>query len=153
VGARIELDDEAAFERTLAKVEKDLPAILSGSSGSATKLIKRGDFRELASSGGDTIAYGVVDGALVLSNELERAQRVGRERPKAVEGAKGALALNADAEQLFLQALRSQGTALPGGVLGQALGGQLIAGPLDRLTGSATSGKDGITGKIRLTFD
>ena len=34
VGARIELDDEAAFSRTLAKVEKELPAILSGTGDS-----------------------------------------------------------------------------------------------------------------------
>ena len=34
-------------------------------------------------------------------------------------GAKGALAMKADAQQLFLQALRSQGTALPGGGIGR----------------------------------
>jgi hypothetical protein len=83
---------------------------------------------------------------------LARAQRVAREQPTPVDGAKGALVVNADAEKLFLQALRSRGS-LPGGGLGQALGGQLIAGPLGRLTGSVTSAKDGITGNLRVTFD
>lgn len=148
VGARIELEDEAAFSRTLAKVETELPALLAGG-GSPARLTKRGDLRELASADGDRVFYGVVDGALVLSNELARARRVARERPKPVEGAKGALVVKADAERLFLQALRRGG----GGGLGQVLGGGLIAGPLGQLTGSASSGKDGITGDLRLTFD
>jgi len=152
VGARIDLDDEASFGRTLAKVEKELPAILSGAGDSPTRLIRRGDFRELASADGDRFFYGVVDGALVLSNDLARARRVAREEPEAVEGAKGALVVSADAEQLFLEALRSRGS-IPGGGLGEALGGGLIAGPLGRLTGSASSSKDGITGNLRLTFD
>lgn len=149
VGARIDLEDEAAFGRTLAKVEKELPALISGSSGSPTRLVKRGDLRELVSADGDRLAYGVVDGAFVVANELSRAQRVAREEPEAVEGAKGALVVNADAEQLFLEGLRSRGE----GGLGQALGGQLIAGPLGRLTGSAESSADGISGNLRLTFD
>ena len=153
VGARIELEDEAAFARTLAKVEKELPAIISGAGDSPAKLTKRGDFRELSSADGDRVVYGVVDGALVLANDLPRAQRVAREEPKAVEGTKGALVVNADAERLFLEALRSRGSSLPGGGLGQALGGGLIAAPLGRLTGSASSAKDGITGNLRLTFD
>ena len=152
VGARIELEDEAAFSRTLAKVETELPALLSGG-GSPTELKKRGDFRELASADGDRVFYGVVDGALVVSNDLSRARRVARERPKPVEGAKGALVVNADAERLFLEALRSRSSSLPGGGLGQALGGGLIAAPLGELIGSASSGKDGITGDLRLTFD
>ena len=99
------------------------------------------------------MVYGVVDGALVVANDLARAQRVAREEPKAVPGAKGALVVNADAEKLFLQALRSRGSSLAGGGLGEALGGGLIAAPLGRLTGSASSAKDGITGSLRLTFD
>ena len=61
--------------------------------------------------------------------------------------------VSADAERLFLEALRSRGSSLPGGGLGQALGGGLIAAPLGRLSGSASSDKDGITGNVRLTFD
>ena len=152
VGARIELEDEAAFKRTLAKVEKELPALISGSSGSTTKLTKRGDFNELRAADGDGFAYGVVDGSLVVATDVARARRVARAQPEAVPGAKGALVVNADAEKLFLEALRSRGS-LPGGGLGQALGGQLVAGPLGRLTGSVTSAKDGITGNLRLTFD
>ena len=149
-GARVELDDATAFRRTLAKAERNLPEVISSSGGSPTRLTKRGDFRELSSADGDRVAYGVVDGALVVANDLARARRVARERPEAVEGAKGALVLDANAEQLFLEGLRSRGS---GGGLGQALGGQLLAGPLDRLTGSATSGKDRISGTLRLTFD
>ena len=149
VGARIQLEDEPAFSRTLAKVEKELPAILSTSGGSSTKLTRRGDFRELASADGDRVFYGVVDGALVVSNDLTRARRVAREQPKPVAGAKGALVVNADAEKLFLEGLRSRGS----GGFGQALGGGLIAGPLGELTGSASSSKGGITGDLRLSFD
>jgi hypothetical protein len=150
VGARIELEDEQTFSRTLAKVERELPALLAGSGGSPSRLIRRGQFRELAAADGDRVFYGVVDGALVVSNELARARRVAREEPEPVEGAKGALVVNADAERLFLQALRSRGG---GSGLGEALGGGLIAAPLGQLTGSAASDTDGITGDLRLTFD
>ena len=104
------------------------------------------------SADGDRVVYGVVDGALVLSNDLARARRVAREEPEAVEGAKGALVVSADAEQLFLEALRSRGSVPAEGSERRSAAGSSPARSVS-LTGSASSSKDGITGNLRLTFD
>ena len=151
VGARIELEDEDAFATTLRKLEKELPALLSSTGGSPTRLTRAGDFTLLRSADGESLAYTIDEGALVISDSVARARQVADGRTEEVDGAKGALVVNTDAQQLFLDALRSRGGL--GGGLGQALGGQLIAGPLDELTGSARASKDGITGKVSLTFD
>jgi hypothetical protein len=157
VGVRIELADEAKFSDTLDKLEKELPAFISSTGGSRTRLTRAGDVTVIRSADGDTLAYKVEDGALVLSNRPSRVEQVAGEQPVDVPGAKGALVMSADAEELVLQALRSQGGSLGGGGLGgglgQALGGRIIAGSLDQLTGSAEASKDGITGKFSLSFD
>ncbi len=156
VGARIELEDEEAFAETLRKLERELPELLSSTGGSPTRLTRAGDYTVLRSADGDSLAYTIDDGALVISNSVARARQVADAQTKEVEGARGALVVNADAQDLFLEALRSRGAAIGGGLgggIGQALGGQLVAGPLDELTGSAQATKDGITGKVSLTFD
>ncbi len=156
VGVRIELADEAKFSDTLAKLEKELPKLISSTGGSPTRLTRAGDVSVLRSADGDSVAYQVEDGAILLSNKPARVKQLAGETPKEVDGAKGAFVVNANAEELFLEALRSRGGSLGGGLgggLGQALGGQLIAGPLDELTGSARATKDGVSGKLTVTFD
>ena len=138
---------------TLEKLEKELPRFISQTGGSRTRLTKAGDVTVLNSSDGDTLAYKVEDGALLISNRPARVEQLSGEQPVEVQGAKGALVMQADAQELFVQALRSQGSGLDGGGIGQALGGQIVAGSLDQLTGSAEASKDGITGMFTLTFD
>ena len=154
VGVRIALADEAKFSDTLAKLEKELPRFISRTGGSRTRLTKAGDVTILSSADGDTIAYKVEDGALLISDKPARVEQLSGEQPVDVQGAKGALVMQADAQQLVLEALRSRGGSLGGGGgLGQALGGRIVAGALDQVTGSAEASKDGITGKFTLTFD
>ena len=148
VGVRIELADEAKFSDTLEKLEKELPRFISSTGGSPTRLTRAGDVTVLRSADGDTLAYKVEGGALLLSNRPSRVEQLAGEEPVEVEGAKGALVMRADAQDLFIQALRSRG-----GGIGQQLGGQVVAGSLDQLTGSAQASKDGITGNFSLTFD
>ena len=89
----------------------------------------------------------MVDGAFVLANDPARARALAGADAKQVAGAKGAVAISADAEQLVSRFLAGQLSGL------QALGGPLIAGPLGQLTGSMESSTDGLTGNFRLTFD
>ena len=101
----------------------------------------------LVMADGTRISYGVVNGAFVLANDPARARSLAGADPKQVAGAKGAVAISADAEQLVSRFLAGKLSGL------QALGGPLIAGPLGELTGSMESSTDGLTGNFRLTFD
>ena len=149
VGVRIQLADEAKFSDTLEKLEKELPRFISSTGGSRTRLTRAGDVTVLRSADGDAIAYKVEGDALLVSNRPARVEQLAGEEPQDVEGAKGALVMKADAQELFVEALRSRGE----GGIGQELGGRLVAGSLGELTGSAEASKDGITGKFSLTFD
>ena len=108
VGVRIELADEAKFGDTLAKLEKELPRLISSTGGSRTRLTQR---RRR-------------DRAAQRRRRHARLQRGGRRaaaRPTSPRawsscqassrststGAKGALVVNADAQELFLEALRA----------------------------------------------
>ena len=79
----------------------------------------------LASADGDSLVYGVVDGAFVVANDRARASSWPGEETKAVEGAKGSLVMNADAEQLVTRRCaarrgRHAPAALGAGSLGRA---------------------------------
>lgn len=149
IGVRIQLADEARFSDTLDKLEKELPRFLASTGGSRTRLTRAGAVTVLRSDDGDTIAYKVDGDALLISNRPARVEQLAGEEPKDVSGAKGALVMRADAQELFVEALRSRGQ----GGIGQELGGRLVAGSLGQLTGSAEASKDGITGKFSLSFD
>lgn len=152
-GVRGKVRDPAAFNRTLAKLGRELPKLAEGAVGEPIGYArpKRGeDFYALATADGDSVVYGVVDGVFVLANSAERAGRLSREETGQVEGAEGAVALRADAEQLAGQALRRFGGASG---LGGAIGGSLFTAPLGELTGSLRAEPDALTGKLELGFD
>lgn len=147
-GMRAELKDAEAFERTLAKLGKELPALLESAAGEPVRLTKRGDFNSLSTSDGKSVVYGVVDGVFVLANDPARARELGSADTQTVDGAKGSVVVSADAEELVSRAIQAQG-----GGLGGALGGALVAGPLGELTGSMSASPDGLVGNLKLTFD
>jgi hypothetical protein len=152
-GVRAELEDPAAFRRTLEKVADLLPDVAEGAGvpgplGLAKP--KRGeDFYALAQADGDSIVFGVVDDVFVLSNEPARAGELSTASPEAVQGGEGAFVMQADAEQLANRLLRQFGSQL--GVGG--LGGQLLTGPLGNITGSMSSSTDELRGSFSLAFD
>jgi|GEM_PF-2782408 len=152
IGARGELKDPKAFEQTLAKVAKVLPKFAEGATGEKVGFVepKKGeDFYALATPGGDQIVFGVVDGVFVLSNDPKVAGTLASEDTRTVPGAKGSVALGADAEQLA-QAILGQAGGI--GIVDRvknAIGTK----PLDQLTGSIESSTDGLSGSFKLTLD
>jgi hypothetical protein len=152
-GIRAELKDPAAFKRTLAKSAKVLPQVAKSLGAGTVGLArpKKGeDFYALAEPNGNSVVFGVVNNALVLSNEPSRAGRLATGSPKSVSGAEGSALLAADGQKLANQILRRLASQIgPGG----ALGGQLFTGPLGDVTGSVHAETDGLTGKLSLTFD
>lgn len=151
-GVRAAVKDPEAFTETLDKLGKDLADLAEGAAGEPVGYAppkRGGDFYALATADGESVVYGVVDGAFVLANETERASRLAEDEVKPVEGAEGAIAMSADPERLVVLAVRR----LAGGGLGSALGGAAFAEPLDTLTGSMGADTGGLTGRLELTFD
>jgi len=149
-GVRAQLRDPDQFDRTLARLGRVLPDIAEGIVGEPVGYARPrrgGDFYALATADGDSVVYGVVDGVFVLANDARTAGQLSKASTTRVRGAPGAVAINANAEQLA-QRLLAQ---LQG--LGTGLGGALVTGPLGRLTGSMSAERDGVTGNFRLTFD
>jgi hypothetical protein len=149
--ARAALKDPAAFEQTLTKLEDVLPSIVGGAAGETADLTKRGDLYELTTASGDQFVFGVLEDVFVLANEPAVASTLATEDTKAVTGAKGALVLQADAEQLAQRALEQaegQGFGLDDRIKG-AIGTR----PLDELLGSFEVTTDGLSGSFSVTTD
>jgi len=157
-GARADLKDPAKFEQLLAKISPILPSIAEGASGEKVGFAepKAGeDFYAIATASGDKIVFGVVGGVFVLANDAGIAGSLAADRARAVPGAKGALVLNGDAEQLAKPLLRElvgeiSGTGLD---LGDEIVGRLGARPLDQLNGSVEASTEGLSGSFELTLD
>jgi hypothetical protein len=154
-GVRAEVEDPAALARTLAKVADVLPSFAEGA-GFGSVTIEKPDRREglytLAQADGDDIAFGVVDGVLVVSDDPEQAEELASEQPEAVDGAEGAVAMHSDAEQLANALLEDFGPML--GLSGlNALGAQLFTDRFGDLSGSLSATTDAVRGRVTLTFD
>jgi hypothetical protein len=151
-GVRAEPEDPAAFRRTLAKVAPVLPDLLEGvgiGKVALAKPKKGDDFYALAQPDGDGVVFGVVDDVFVVASDAARASRLATESPTQAEGAKGAVVVKADAEELANSFLGSAGSSLP--IPGQL--GQAFTGPLGDLTGWLDADTSGVTGKLTLTLD
>jgi len=151
-GLRSELQDPRRFESTLEKLADRLPDVARQLGGKPIGIAKpKGgqDFYALATPDGQSFAFGVVDDAFVLANDSGKAGALAAAKPEVVDGAKGAVVMRANAQELAQQALQSFG-----GVTGlQGIGASLFLGPLGDLTGSLSSSPDGLRGSIRLSFD
>jgi hypothetical protein len=153
-GARAQLKDPAGFEQTLTKLEEVLPSIAEGAAGEKVGFAtpKPGeDFYAVATAGGDQIVFGVVKDVFVLSNDPAIAGTLATEGTQAVAGAKGALVLSTDAEQLAQTALQqAEGQGFD---LGDRIKGAVGARPLDELLGSFEMTTDGLSGSFSVTTD
>ncbi|CAN5563181.1 hypothetical protein BH20ACT19_BH20ACT19_00430 [soil metagenome] len=152
---RASLEDGPAFKRTLDKLGRTLPDLLESSVGGSvgySAANRNNDFYALSLPGGESIVYGVFDGAFVLSNDSGEAGALsvsGETSP--VEGAEGAVTMRADAQEVANAALRQFGSQL--GVPGGGAGASLFTEPLGDLTGFLTAEPEATTGNITLTFD
>ncbi|MGH2837272.1 MAG: DUF3352 domain-containing protein [Thermoleophilaceae bacterium] len=142
-GARAELDDAAAFDRTLAKIVEGLPEF----SDDVTIAKAGGRYYTLSTEDGERYALGVAQGALVVASDLPTATQVASRAVVDAEGQEGAFVASADAEQLANAAL----ARLAGGL--QGLGGSLFTGPLGDLLTSASASTDGLTGRLELKIE
>ena len=96
------------------------------------------DFYTLAQADGDDIAFGVVDGVLVVADDPEEAEELAAEEPEAVDGAEGAVVMRSDAGQLANAIIEEFGPAL--GLSGfNALGAQLFTDQFEELSGSMSA--------------
>jgi hypothetical protein len=152
-GMRAELEDPAAFGRTLAKLADVLPSAAEGAGAGSVTLAKpkgtRG-FYALVQPDGDAVVFGVANGAFVLATDRTRAARLARAGPVKVPGARGSVVLSAAAQQLASRILRKLAPELG---LGGVLGGQLFTGPLGDLTGSISASTEGLKGKLSLEIE
>jgi hypothetical protein len=151
-GVRAELKDPAAFKKTLAKVADLLPQFAKGAGAGDVAIAKPkggSDFYALANPNGSSIVFGVVDDVFVAANDPSRAGRLASEKPTAVSGAKGSVAMGADAEQLARAAI----AGIPQLGLGGALGSGLFTAPLNELNGSLSATPDGMRGSFELSLD
>lgn len=149
-GGRAELNDPAAFRKTLEKAADVLPSILQSTAGGPPpRLVKpsggEGLYR-LVQPGEETISFGVLNDVLVVTNDAGRAQQLADAEPRQVADAEGALVLNVNTEALADSVLSQlQGV--------EAIGGQLFTGPLGDFTGSAEASSDGVRGSFTLGID
>lgn len=146
-GARAELKDPKAFERTLSKSAKVLPSLAGsiGGPGAEIKLPKGGKgLYSLAATNGRNLVFGVVKDSFVVAKDRAEAKTLASGEPAPVPGAKGAFAFQADAKGVVEQAIARIGSG------GLNLGGSLFTSPLGQLTGSIDSETDGLSGSFQL---
>lgn len=150
LAARAELEDPDRLEDALAKLADVLPDVAEDL-GFGTVAISTPDpgedFYALAQPDGDSLVFGVVRGALIVSNDPRRAGALASASPAPVEGAKGAVVATANAEQLADQLLAS----LAGGLAG--IGATLFTGPLGDLSASLSASPEGLRGKVELEIE
>jgi hypothetical protein len=158
-GARAQLEDPARVKRTLAKLASVLSTFAEGATDERVGFAKPKpgeDFYALATADGEKFVFGVVDDFFVISNDAAIAGSLAADRTVAVPGAKGALVLEADAEQLGEEILkRVEGDLLDstGFEIGDRIRGAIATRPLDELTGSIEASTKGLSGSFELTVD
>jgi Protein of unknown function (DUF3352) len=154
-GVRAEVERPEALSRTLAKVADVLPSFAEGAGFGPVTIDKPsgGDgLYTLAQADGDDIAFGVVDGVLVVADDPAEAEELAAEQPEAVDGAEGAVAMRSDAHRLANAIIEDFGPAL--GLSGlNALGAQLFTDRLGELKGSLSASTDGLRGRLALSTD
>jgi hypothetical protein len=165
--ARVEVEDPAALERTLAKSAEVLPRLaltFSGEKAGFAKPKPGEDFYALSTSGID-IVFGVVGKYFVVGNNADLVGRAARDRSFHVEGTTGgALVIKADAEQVIRRVLSElEGVGLDeligaerAAQVDQArdrVGGSLELRPLQLLTGSVEASTERLSGGFTLEID
>jgi hypothetical protein len=143
---RVEPKDPAALAKTLDKFARVAPKFASGAGLPNAKLTRVRGLYKLSGSNGKSIYYGMVGKVFALSNNPASLAQIAGDTPQPVEGAKGAVAVNADIGKIASELIAKAS----GGGLGGAFGGSLATAPLGALTGWTSSSTDGLTGHFKL---
>src|SRR5918995_51024 len=155
-GVRAQLDDPAAFTRTLARVADVLPSFAEGAGfGPRVELRKPragDDFYELSDGDSGSVIFGVAGEVLVVATDRARAEELATTEPSAVEGASGSVVTSTDAEQLANQIIAMFGEQFGIPDLG-GLGAGLITGPLGDLNGHVSASPDELRGRFTLAIE
>jgi hypothetical protein len=146
-GARAEVKDPTAFKATVAKLAEALPQF--GSALGVSGVTQSGDLYTAHLKGGSRFVFGVIDNVLVVGTDAAHARGLAAAQPRAVDGAKGSLVLDADAQQLGAKLLQRLAPKLG---LPPSLPAKIFTQPLKDLKGSATSSTDGVRGQVSLTL-
>jgi hypothetical protein len=154
-GVRAEVEQPEALTRTLAKVADVLPSFAEGA-GFGKVTVEKPDGGEgiytVAQADGDDIAFGVVDGVLVVTDDPDAAEELANEQPEQVDGAEGSVAMRSDAEELANALADDFGPML--GLSGlESLGAQFVTDPLGELSGSLSASPDGLRGRVTLAIE
>ena len=145
--ARAELQDPAAFTKTLAKLAQVAPEFANGVGFQGAKLTKsRGLYKLTGKGKSKDVYFGVVNNVFVIATQPARIAQLASQTPKPVDGAKGAFATSSDAGAI-VAAVISQ---ISGGSLGATLGGGLASAPLGNLDGWAGASTSGIKAHLQL---
>jgi hypothetical protein len=151
---RAEVESPGALTRTLAKVADVLPSFAEGAGFGAVTIEKPSagdDLYTLSQADGDDIAFGVVDGVLVVTDDPAEADEIAAGQPESVDGAEGAVVMRSDAQHLANAVIEQYGPLL--GLSGfDALGAQLFTDSFGELSGSLSASTDGLRGRLSLTF-
>ena len=148
-GLRSEVRDARAFEETLDKVARRLPAAVADLGGGPIRVSSRGGdgLYRLVARTGARVFFGLVDGVFVLGDDRKLARQLARSRARPAPDADGAVAIRADGEEIASRLLRGRLQGLA------ALAGQLVTDPLGELTGSVRGETSGLRGRVRLAID
>jgi hypothetical protein len=140
VGVRADLNDAAKLEDILDRASK-------GDFGDLKVGKPDGDgIRELQDGDGDKFYLGVVDDKLVGGTTADRAAEMATVQPVPVEGAKGAIVMGADGQELA-NALAERF----GGEQGAAA--SLFTGPVGDIVGYVTANPDALRQSLKLKIE
>jgi hypothetical protein len=152
-GARAGLENPERFERTLGELGEVLPGVLEGVADKQAELTEPGrgeDFYELATDDGESVVFGVVEGAFVLGGDASIAEQLANAETRGVDGAEGSVVLNGDAEQLIGRLLDEVGSDDLGGF---PRPDRDALRPFDELIGSLEASTERLSASFRLTLD
>jgi hypothetical protein len=142
--ARADLNDPAGVEDALETIAERLPAEL-GRQAAGFRIEPAGDgFYRVTGSDGSDFFVGVVGDRVVLGSDADRARDFAGEDAEPVPGARGAIAVHANVEDVVNTVVSKRA-----GGLG-ALFGRAFTEPLGDFTGWTQAEPDGITSHLEL---
>lgn len=149
---RAEVRDPAAMRRTLAGIARraaDAARNLQGDVISITPPRDAGGVYRLDRIGSDA-AFGLFGKELVFANTRPRVLAMAKARARRVPGARGALVVTTQTEQLGRRVLRELD---PAGGLGGFIDPSIALSPLGRLDASVQADEDGLRGRLTQRVD
>ena len=145
--ARADLKDPRRFAATLAKLARELPGAARGDIGFTIEPGGGEGFYRLNADRGRQLFVGVAGDQVALGHEAGRARDFAEERSAPVPGARGSVALFADAQSVANELIgdRAEGPL--------ALLGQVLTEPLGDLRGWMETTPTGLTGHAELAIE